>query len=73
MSEELPEDLHDKLTQAYLEYFKANEWWETKRSVRGYYAAQRWLREIQKLSKAKQKENTEIFRQVQNRPGYNKD
>lgn len=59
----IDDDTHDKLTKAYLEYFKANEKWETKKSVRTYYATQKWLRQIQKLSKAKQKENTEIFNQ----------
>jgi hypothetical protein len=64
---DIEDDIHDKLTKAYLEYFKANEKWEVRRSVRTYYATQKWLREIQKLGKAKQKENTEIFRVVQNR------
>jgi len=57
------DETHDQLVKAYLEYFKANEKWETRRSYRTYYATQRWLRQIQKLSKAKQKENTEIFYQ----------
>jgi hypothetical protein len=57
----MSDDTQDKLVQAYLEYFKANEWWEQKRSIRGYYAANRWLREIRKLAKTKQEENTDYF------------
>ena len=56
------DDTHDQLVKAYLEYFKANERWEKKRSWRSYYATQRWLRKIKSLSKQKQEENTVIFK-----------
>lgn len=72
MTEEYEDDTHDQLTQAYLEYFKAYEWWETKRSVRAYYATQKQLKRIKKLARQLEKENTDIFRRVQNRPGYKK-
>jgi len=65
------DDTHDQLVKAYLEYFKANEKWEIRRSMRTYYATQRWLREIQKLSKAKQKENTEFFNKKFRKGKYN--
>jgi len=60
----IEDDTHDKLTKAYIEYYKANEKWETRRSVRTYYATQKQLREIQKLSKAKQKENLKLYTQI---------
>jgi len=63
----IEDDTHDKLTKAYIEYYKANEKWETRRSVRTYYTTQQKLREIQKLSKAKQKENKTLFDQIHNR------
>jgi len=59
----IEDDTHDKLTKAYIEYFKANEKWETKRSVRTYFATQKQLRQIHKLSRQKQRENTEIYNQ----------
>jgi len=65
------DDTHDQLVKAYLEYFKANEKWEIRRSMRTYYATQRWLREIQKLSKAKQKENTDFFNKKFRKGKYN--
>ena len=30
----MTDDTHDKLTKAYLEYFKANEAWEVRKSER---------------------------------------
>jgi len=63
----IEDDTHDKLVKAFIEYSKANEWWETKRSHRAYYAANRWLREIRKLSKARMSYNTDYFQEnVQN-------
>ena len=50
-------DKHDKLVQAYLEYFKASEWWERNKSVRAYAAVQKQLRNIRTLAKER---NTEI-------------
>jgi hypothetical protein len=50
------DDLHDKLVQAYLEYFKANEAWERKQSVRKYYAVQKCVREIRDIADMRNKE-----------------
>jgi len=57
----IEDDTHDKLTKAYIEYYKANEKWVRRRSYRTYYATQQWLKKIQRLSKQLQKENLEIF------------
>ena len=50
------EDLHDKLVKAYLEYFKANEAWEHKQSVRKYYAVQKCIRNIRDIADLRNKE-----------------
>jgi len=55
------DDTHDKLVKAYLEYFKANEKWESGRSYRAYYATQKWLRQIRKLAKARDIDNRTFF------------
>ena len=47
----IEDDIHDKLTKAYMEYFKANEAFESRVSFRTHAASRRWLREIRKLSK----------------------
>ena len=54
-------DIQDKLVQAYLDYFKANDWWERSRSYRAYYATQKHLRQIKRLAKAKSDENHDYF------------
>ena len=41
---------HDQLVQAYLEYFKANEKFEARNSVRTHKEARRWLRRIRALA-----------------------
>ena len=67
-------DTHDQLVQAYLEYFKANEKWEQKRTYRTYYAAQQWLREIRRIVKVRLVENKEYFyTHVNTRNGEGKD
>jgi hypothetical protein len=50
------EDTHDQLTQAYLKYFKANEAFEQRNSVRTHKASRKWLREIRRLSKLRMDE-----------------
>ena len=45
----IEDDTHDKLTKAYLEYFKANEKFEAQESVRTHRDSRRWLREIQQV------------------------
>jgi|TARA_B110000503_G_scaffold9880_1_gene13337 hypothetical protein len=52
----IEDDIHDQLTKAYLEYFKANENFEARLSYRTHAASRRWLREIRKLSKLRQDE-----------------
>ena len=54
------DSIHDKLVKAYLDYFKANEWWEEKRSVRGYYEVQKHIRNIRTLADARNKEIRQI-------------
>lgn len=56
------ESIHDQLIQAYLDYFKANDWWEQKNSVRAYWAIQKQTRLIKKLAKAR---NDELRHQYQ--------
>lgn len=55
------DDVHDQLTKAYLEYFKANEAFEKRRSHRTHAASRRWLREIRKLSKLRMDEIHETY------------
>ena len=45
------DDTHDLLTKAYMEYFKANEKFEARNSVRTHRESRRWLREIRTLAK----------------------
>jgi hypothetical protein len=52
----IDDDIHDKLTQAYLEYFKASEKFEARNSVRTHREVRRWLRIIRDLSKARMDE-----------------
>ena len=47
----IDDDTHEKLTKAYLEYFKANESYESRKSHRTHAASRRWLREIRTLAK----------------------
>jgi len=48
---DIKDDIHDQLTKAYLEYFKANETYEAKNSVRTTTAVRRCLRTIRTLAK----------------------
>ena len=52
----IEDDIHDQLTKAYLEYFKANENFESRLSMRTHAASRRWLREIRRLAKLRQEE-----------------
>jgi hypothetical protein len=49
-------DTHDLLTQAYMKYFKANDNFESRNSVRTHREARKWLREIRKLAKERMDE-----------------
>jgi hypothetical protein len=50
------DDIHDQLTQAYLSYFKANEKFEARNSVRRHAETRRWLRKIRELAKLRMEE-----------------
>ena len=52
----IEDDTHDKLTKAYMEYFKANEAYESRKSHRTHQSSRRWLREIRKLAKERMDE-----------------
>ena len=52
----IEDDIHDQLTKAYLEYFKANELFESRNSVRTHKAVRRCLREIRRLAKLRSDE-----------------
>jgi len=52
----IEDDVHDKLTKAYLAYFKANEKFEARNSVRTHREARRCLREIRLLAKKRMDE-----------------
>ena len=60
------DDIHDELVKAYLEYFKANEAWERRQSVRKYYAVQKAVRQIKKLAKDRNEEIREQFYKIKN-------
>jgi tyrosyl-tRNA synthetase len=47
----MEDSIHDKLVKAYLEYFKENEKFERKNSVRTHRESRKWLREIRSLAK----------------------
>jgi len=46
----MEKDTHDKLVEAYLEYFKANEKFEARNSERTHRATRKWLRTIRSLA-----------------------
>jgi len=52
----IEDDIHDQLTKAYMEYFKANEKFEDRNSVRTHREARKWLREIRTLAKERMDE-----------------
>jgi len=52
----IDDDTHDKLTKAYINYFKSNEAFESRKSHRTHAASRRWLREIRKLAKERMDE-----------------
>jgi len=60
----IEDDTHDKLTKAYIEYFKHNEKWQRRHSVRTYYATQKKLQEIKALSTQLLRENRTLFYQI---------
>ena len=52
----IEDDTHDKLTKAYLNYFKSNEKFEARNSVRTHREVRKWLREIRILAKIRMEE-----------------
>lgn len=52
----IDDDTHDKLTKAYMQYFKANEKFEARNSVRTHRESRKWLREIRALAKLRMEE-----------------
>jgi hypothetical protein len=52
----IDDDTHDKLTKAYMEYFKSNEAYESRKSHRTHASSRRWLREIRSLAKTRMEE-----------------
>ena len=52
----IEDDTHDLLTKAYLEYFKANDAFESRLSHRTHAASRKWLREIRRLAKIRMEE-----------------
>jgi len=52
----IEDDIHDQLTKAYMAYFKANEKFEARNSVRTHRESRKWLREIRRLAKIRMDE-----------------
>ena len=50
------DDIHDQLTKAYMEYFKENDKFEARNSVRTHTSSRKWLREIRRLAKLRMEE-----------------
>lgn len=50
------DDTHDKLANAYLEYFRANELFEQRNSVRTHRIVRKCLRDIRALAKQRAEE-----------------
>jgi hypothetical protein len=58
----IEDDTHDKLTKAYLEYFKQNEAFEKRKSHRTHQESRKWLREIRKYAKMRMEEIRETYK-----------
>ena len=64
----MTDDTHDKLTKAYLEYFKANEAWEERKSERTKRSARKWLSEIRRLCSERRVEIIEEYKAKKETP-----
>ena len=64
----MTDDTHDKLTKAYLEYFKANEAWEVRKSERTKRSARKWLSEIRRLCSERRVEIIEDYKDKKETP-----
>ena len=62
----IPDDTHDRLTKAYMAYFKANEQFAKRRSLATKVAARKALAEIRILARTRRKELTEEFESSRN-------
>ena len=57
----IQDETHDKLTKAYMAYFKANEQFAKRRSLATKVAARKALAEIRILARTRRKELTEEY------------
>ena len=60
----IPDDTHDRLTKAYMAYFKANEQFAKRRSLATKVAARKALAEIRILARSRRKELTDEYQTV---------
>jgi hypothetical protein len=60
----MEDDLHDKLVKAYLDYFKAYEWYGRKHSVRAYAEIQKCTRKIRDLADQRNKEIRRTYKEI---------
>ena len=67
----IQDDTHDKLTKAYMAYFKANEQFAKRRSLATKVAARKALAEIRILARTRRKELTEEFELSRNQKTQN--
>ena len=57
----IPDDTHDRLTKAYMAYFKANEQFAKRRSLATKVAARKALAEIRILARSRRKELSDEY------------
>ena len=57
----IQDDTHDKLTKAYMAYFKANEQFVKRQSLATKVAARKALAEIRILARTRRKELTDEY------------
>lgn len=50
------DDTHDRLTKAYLEYYRLNDKFRKNLSHRTKFRSRKWLREIERLAKLRKEE-----------------
>ena len=67
----IQDDTHDKLTKAYMAYFKANEQFAKRRSLATKVAARKALAEIRILARTRRKELTAEFESSRNQKTHN--
>ena len=67
----IQDDTHDKLTKAYMAYFKANEQFAKRRSLATKVTARKALAEIRILARTRRKELTVEFESSRNQKTHN--